>query len=422
MKLNKTLLSNFTSLSLLQISNYLIPLVTVPYLVRVLGPGKFGLVNFAAAFTAYFATLTDYGFNLSAPREVSINRNNRDELNKIFNVVMTIKSLLAVTSFIILLAIVESIAKFSENRSVYYLSFGLVLGQAIFPQWFFQGIEKMKHIAAITVLFRACSVVFIFLLVRTETDFLSLILINSLTQIMIGFTGIAFVMKRYKLKYELPEPGDFLYKIKEGWHIFISTSAINLYTTSNTFILGLFASQSAVGYFAAADKIRISIQSLYAVVSNTIYPHVSLLINESLNNGIKFISKVIKSIGPLALISSIMTFVFAEEIILIILGSEYTNSILVLKIISFLPFLIFLSNVTGIQIMLNAGFQKEFSMIIIVAAAINIILSIIIVPIYLEIGSSISMVFTEVFVTASMTLFLLKRGINIFRNRISLKG
>lgn len=410
----KKLAINFSSLTILQISNYLIPLITIPYLVRVLGTEKYGLINFAAAFIAYFVTLTDYGFNLSAPREISVNRNDSNKLVEIISSVVVIKTILFLVSAVILITLVESISIFKLDRAVYYLSFLFVLGNVIFPQWFFQGIEDMKYITIINVVFKSCATILIFIVIKNQSDYLKLIAINSGMQILIGLAGMLFLIFKFKMKLVIPSISNLLYYLKDARHIFYSTAAINLYTTSNTFILGLFASQSAVGYFAAADKIRIAFQSLFAIVSNTIYPHVSLLIKESLNAGIKFISKIIKTVGSLALVSSILTFVFAEEIILIFLGSEYANSIFVLKIISFLPFLIFLSNVTGIQIMLNAGFQKEFSLIIIFAAVINIILSIIIVPIYFEIGSAVSVLITEIFVTTAIIIFLRKNGVSLF--------
>ncbi len=111
----------------------------------------------------------------------------------------------------------------------------------------------------------------------------------------------------------------------------------------------------------------------------------------------------------------VLLFFFAEEIILIVLGENYIQSIIILKIISFLPFIIFLSNVSGIQTMLNLGFKREFANILIVAGIFNIILSFILVPYYFGIGTSISVVLTEVIVTFQMLLFLKKRNINIFK-------
>lgn len=405
LKINKTLVSNITSLTVLQTFNYLIPLITLPYLVRVLGPSKFGLVNFAAAFIAYFITLTDYGFNLSATKDISTNRGNTERVNEIFSSVMIIKLCLITISIIILHFIISSFRLFAEHQYVYYLSFLIVLGYALFPIWFFQGIEEMKYISIITIAVRLISVIFIFSYVIEENDFLVLIGINGFTQLVIGLIGLCVVIIKYHVKFRIQSLEILKHHFYNGGYIFLSTVAINLYTTTNTVILGLFASNTIVGYFTAADKVRMALQSAFSTLSQAVYPHLSFLFKQSFNHGMKFIYRLIKFVGSLAIITSLIFFIFAEKIIMVLFGDQYLESVMILRIIAFLPFIIFLSNVYGIQVMLNLGFKKEFSMIIASAALINLILSLILVPVLFEVGTSISIILTEVFVTGSVFLF-----------------
>ncbi|MCG6913284.1 oligosaccharide flippase family protein, partial [bacterium BMS3Abin03] len=140
----RSLIQSFTSLSILQIANYLFPLIVLPYVVRVLGPAKYGLINFAAAFVAYFSLICDYGFNLSGTKTISLIRNEKEKLSRTFSAILTIKIIFVILSFLILVLVVFTIPFFKSNWDLYLLSFGIVLGTVLFPNWFYQGIEQMK--------------------------------------------------------------------------------------------------------------------------------------------------------------------------------------------------------------------------------------------------------------------------------------
>jgi len=405
----KILLENFTSLSILQILNYFIPLITLPYLVRVLGPANFGLVNFATAFIAYFITIVDYGFNLSAPKQISIHRDDKEKLNEIFNAVITIKFLLTIVSFMILYLLVISVPFFNQNDSVYYLTFLLVIGNTFFPFWFFQGIEKMKYITIISSVVKVASVFFIFFLVDKQEDYLVLIGINGVTQIIIALIGILVLFTKFDIRFRIQSIKTIKQYFLSGSSLFLSSAAINLYTTTNTFILGLFSNNTIVGYFTAADKIRQAIQSLYSIISQVIYPHLSRLFNLSLQEGLHFINKIIKYVGSILLILSIIVFFTAEQIVITVLGIEYYESIIILRIISFVPLITFISNIYGIQIMINMNYERNFGRIIISAAIINLLFSFTLVPFLYAVGTSLSILLTEIFVTSSVFLFVRRK-------------
>ena len=122
---SKKISANFMYLSILQGMNLLLPLITFPYLVRVLGIERFGLIMFAQAFIVYFSMLADYGFNLSGIREVSSNRNNKNKLIKIFSSIMIARFVLVLIGLIFLTIVVFSFEKFSQNWELYYLTFGV---------------------------------------------------------------------------------------------------------------------------------------------------------------------------------------------------------------------------------------------------------------------------------------------------------
>lgn len=412
------LIENIISLSAIQILNYLIPFFTLPYLVRILGPEKYGLINFATAFTGYFTILTDYGFNLSATQEISINRNDKQKVSEIFSSVITIKMILFTVSTIIFLIVVYSFYQFKENLILFFITFLSVFGTALFPLWFFMGIEKMRYILNINLSVRIVFTILIFILIKTENDYLKLALLNTITQVLIGLIGFVFVLNKFEISYSIPSLNQIRMQLKNGLNIFLSTISINLYTTSNTFILGLFAPLNVVGYFVAADKIRMAIQGIVSSVSQSIFPYVNKLLNESYELFISFNKKLFLIAFLSGTLISIFLFLFAKPIVEFILGNEYQPSIILLKIMAWLPLIIFLSNVLGIQTMLPMKKHKSFAIILFIAAVINLILSFILVPIYYEIGTVISVLITEVYVTFAFYVFVKFNKIKIVWNSI----
>ena len=416
---NRILFKNFSSLSLLQISQYIFPIITFPYLVRVLNPSGYGLVAFATAFVGYFTVLTDYGFNLSATRSISINRSDKDKVSKIFNSVLTVKLILFIVSIFIVIPIVFGFSKFSKDYEIYLISFLGVLGTTIFPVWFFQGVEKMSYISAISIFIKFLWVVAVFIFVKSYDDIIILVSLNAMSALLTGIIGIAAVKLNFDVKFIMPSWASIKEQFVDGWHYFVSQASVSLYTISNIFILGLFASDTIVGYFSAADKIRQAFQNLSATAGRTVFPHLSSEFERSKVAAFSFIKKYILTVGTITFITSFLLFIFATPIVLVVLGPGYESSIILLKIISFLPFIIFLSNVAGVQTMINMGFKKEFAKIILFAGIFNLIFSFILVPIYLSLGTAVIVLLTELLVTFQMVIFLRKKKIHVFKNLLS---
>ena len=410
-KEKKVLFENFFSLSFLQIANCILPLITLPYLVRVLGVEKFGLIAFAQAFIQYFNIFTDYGFNLSATREISINRENKDKISEIFSTVMVIKFSLLIISFLFFAGLVFSIPKFRVDSLIYVYSFGMVLGQVLFPVWFFQGMERMKYITFLNITAKLIFTISIFVFIRKTQDYTYVPLIISLGSLVAGVLGLWIVYKDFKINFVTPDFENIKHHFKEGWHIFISTAAISLYTTSNTVILGLLTNNTMVGYYSGADKIIRSAQRLLIPISQTIYPYISKLVADSKDKAVRFIKKALLLIGGGSFAVSLGIFVLAGPIVNILLGPQFRDSIIVLRILSFLPFIIALSNILGVQTMITFNMKEVFSKILIAAGFINIPLALILILFFKHIGLAVAVLTTESFVTLTMFLYLHKKGI-----------
>jgi PST family polysaccharide transporter len=276
-KTRRRLFENFLSLSFLQFANYIFPLINLPYLVRVLGPEKYGLIAFAQAFIGYFQILTDYGFNLSATREISINRENKEKVSEIFSSVMIIKFFLLLLSLGLMTIIVFSFKKFRQDWLIYYLAFGMVLGQTLFPIWFFQGMERMRYITFLNVLAKLIFTIAIFIFVKRSSDYLYVPLLNSLGFIVAGILALWIVFKDFGIRFKIVDADNIYKHLKDGWKIFLSVVSGNIYGQGHTFILGLLTSNKLVGYYAAAHRIVAALVSFSQPVAQSIFPYLARL-------------------------------------------------------------------------------------------------------------------------------------------------
>lgn len=372
---NKTLLQNFFSLGVLHTVNYILPLLTIPYLVRVLNPEYYGLIAYSSSIISFLILLTDYGFNLTATREVSLNRNNIIKLNQIFSSVLTIKLFLVTASLITLLIIVNSIPKLKEHSLLYYTHFGMVIGSFIQPIWLFQGLEKMKYVTIIDVGIKSVFTLSIFIFIKGPEDFLRVPLIYSLGSLTSGFLALILAYKKFNLNISIPRFSIIRNYLIDGWHIFISNIGVNLYTNGTIFILGFVTNNSTVGYFAATEKIIRAVRKLYAPIGQALFPSIGNRIKINKRQGIKFIIKSGFLIGFIMMITSSLLFFFAKEIITIILGDQYSQSITLLRIMAIIPLTYSINNIIGVQLLINLGYGKIYGTIVSIISIIGLILA-----------------------------------------------
>lgn len=402
----KRVLSNVFSLGSLQAANYLFPLIIAPYLIRVLGPEYYGLIAFSTATVTYFGLLTDYGFNLSATSQIALHRHDLHKLNEIFSAVMIVKFFLMLLSLILLILLVNSFNKFAEHSALYLITFTMVIGQFLFPVWLFQGMETMKYITYINLLTKAAFTLSIFIFVQSENDYLYVPLFTGIGAIISGIYALYFVRHKFGIRFSIQPFSLVKIQLIDGWHLFLSTIVMSLYTVSTTFILGLLTNNTVVGYFAAADKIILAAKGLFTPVIQALYPMLITKIQHDKPSATQWIKKVTVGMAAYTSIISLALLCFAQEIVMLLFGQAYTESVPLLKIMAFLPFFIGLSNVFGLLVMINYGFKKQFTAILTLSAILGLGLSLYFVPIFESRASASIIVVVEAIVTFIMWLFI----------------
>lgn len=398
--MKKKLFENFLSLGILQIVSYVMPLITLPYLSRVLGAEKFGLVFFVFAFMQYFMMLTDYGFGLSATREIAVNRHNKNNLSNIFSAVTVLKCLFLCISFFVLIIVVMIFPKLYNNLLILFLSFLMVVGNAIYPVWFFQGMERMKYITFLNILSKLIFLIMIFVFVKTSNDYVLVPLLNSLGFLVSGVIGLFVAIKEFKIKLYIPSKKSIIKQFKYSSEFFISRASLSMYTNTNTFCLGLIGSDLMVGYYVAAEKIYNALSGLQQPINGALYPYVAK------NHDILFYKRIFKVVCLLNIIVCSIVFIFAKEIITIFYGIEMVDAYKILRIFCCVAIVDIPNILMGFPFLGALGFTKEANISVIVASFVHIFgMGLLILFNRLDVYSIAYLVFVTICIVAGLRIY-----------------
>ena len=411
--MSRRVVGNAASVMAVQAGSYILPLVNVPYLLRVIGPEHYGLIAFSQAVMMYFVTLNDFGFNLSATRELAVRRDDPLLRSELYSTVMAIKCSLCLLSFVILCVLLHFVPRFHSNEGVFFASFGIVVGTMLFPQWFFQGIEKMYWISMVNLAANLIFTVGIYSLVRHSSDYLIAAVVQAAGKVLAGILGLIILFSTEHVKLSVPTLGQVRHRLADGWHLFMSSAAATLYTSSNAVVLGFVGGMTQVGYFSAAYKIFAAGQMLVSPMCQAIYPHVCSLAHRSSELAVNYLRKAMVVIGGITFFGGLLVLLLAKPIITIAVGSKYLASVPVLQLMAMTPFACAMNNIYGTQGMLNFGMRPQFSRIIVLSAFFNIAILIPLCFWYKAPGAAASALITETIVTLAMAKMLYGRGIDL---------
>lgn len=414
----KGLVKNVFSLSLVQIANYVFPFITIPIVSRIIGPDKFGVVNFAAAFMTYFTLLINFGFDLSATRAIAASKNSLEERNRIFNQVLLAKMVLFGASLVLFLVSLFTIPELRNEKSVAVFSFILCFSWVITPNWLYQAMQELSRIAMFNMATKVLFTIVVLWVIREKSDYIWLPLVTSVAQLLVGVYSFYYAVRRYKIQIKLPSLRPVLQMLWNERIIFFSMVVINLYTTTNVVMLGFLQSPDQVGYYTAGYRLIIILQQLIMMpLSQALFPFIGAAFAINREKGLDVIRQMLPVVNFITLGAAVVLFVIGPYMILLLYGNKFEPSIEVFRILTFLPVIIGFSNLLGIQTMLNLKMDKQFFRITAFGALSSIGLNFLLVTRYGFIGSALTWLITEIFITVSMYIVLSKSGISIIERK-----
>ncbi|MCD9508245.1 flippase [Photobacterium phosphoreum] len=398
------------SLLFVQGSNYLIPLLTLPYLSRVLGIEGFGKYGLTLSTIQYFILLIDFGFNLSATKKIAEVQDDKNKVSIIFYETLISKIILCIVSILFVVILVSTRLDNVFSSDLYY-SLIMLIGTVLLPMWFFQGIEKIPVISTLMVITKVLSLPFFFIFVKNSADVGIAILIQSSTNFFVGILSLIYIYRK-KLLCNIKYSSLSIYKsLHEASPIFLASFAISLYTMSTTIIISLSSNIVEVGLFSAADRLKGAVLGVFLIMGNVIYPRINKLLAENVNEAYKIIRMTFIIQGVLSVGIILFIFAFNKEIVSLFYSEEYKNAGIILVVLSFSILLVLESTVLGNYILLPHGHKKEYTILPMITAFIHIPLCVWLSHEYGAIGGAISIVIVETLSFIILLFVIIKKGL-----------
>lgn len=404
---NKKIINNFLSLSSLQLINYIFPLITFPYIISIIGIEKFGLLALATATVNYFGPIIDFGFNISATRDISKFRHNTKILSFIFSKILLIKIYLFLISFIVFTLLVYNINIFYEYKEVYFITFFVLLGTTLMPLWFFMGVEDMKYLAIFNFVSKLLFLCLLFILVQKQEDYWIIPLLLGIGNIIVAIISLKLIKDKYRLNFLYIPINKLIKEIFQKYHIFIVHYVPILYGNIIYTFLGVFTNNTTIGLFAIAEKIMMIGNSFIYMISSSFYP--SIVKNLSKLEGLKVI------ILTSGFILSIATYFFSNTISNFLVNDfSSVNSI---KIISISFIFTSIYALYGLTYLVSVKQDKLLKRINIYISSLGVIYSYFLIDNFILNGAIFSILISR-FLFAITSYFYFKRISNGKNNNI----
>jgi PST family polysaccharide transporter len=404
----KRLSVNFANFGLFQIINYIIPLVTIPFIVRIIGPEKFGVISIAYALTYYLWIIVDYGYNISGVQLISQNQDNTRICSQIVKNIFIIQIVLNLFCVIVLLLVINLYEPFSWYKNVFIYYFLVIPAHILLASWFYTGLEQVKYISLLSFISRIIYVILIFSIIRSEQDFILIPIFYSGSMLIGGIISLNIIVRKFKLNFGKTVPINIFSFLKRDRQIYISNIFMNLYRNSNILILSVFVNEASVGIYSAGEKIIRAIQTTFSPITQAFYPYISRITVTSKFQSQKVIKYILITISVLAGCIAMIIFLFSDFINHLAFGKNFQATARIMQIASPVIFFGVVNYIIGIIFMTNYSLKKEFSYSVITVGLFNIVICSILSYYYHTTGAAISYSLAEILLLLIMCAFIIK--------------
>ncbi len=361
LKNNKTILKNTGYLSIIEIIRLIMPFIALPYIIRTVGAGNYGTAVFAQTIISYFSIFINWGLDISAVKDVSVHRNEPNELNRIVSAVLSIKSLLLLCSFVVLLVGLWSIPYMAGHKTLFLFAFITCFSEILFPVWFYQGIEKMKYLTLV----RTSSIIFytiaVFCFIHAPEDYERIVLLQSLGNLLAGAISLYLLFVVNKVRLVRVGLDRLRSTFTDSFPFFMSRLSVILNNTMAKTMSGIFFSMEAVAAFDLAQKIAHVSLIPMQMLNQAVYPHIAKTLSKS------FVRKFLYVNISLSTVVATALFILAPFGIHFFAAEQLDESVSILRILTLWVLFGGMTTYIGSPVLVSFGYPKPFNISVILS-------------------------------------------------------
>lgn len=362
---NKQLIGNFSYITLLEVFLLLAPLITYPYLVRVLGIDNYGLIITAQVLASYASKIIDFGSNRVCAKHVSINRASKAKLSEIVSSVLVVRTVLWLICFAIYMAVVLVVPNYKSYIVLFLCSYFLTLNEVLFPQYFFQGMERMKYISIINIIVKLLFILLVFVLVKNESDMSIVPLMYAIGYALAGIFSMHIITSRMGLKLYIPSIEEMRIYVKDSLPIFATDMICTIKDKLSYFIIGAYCGMGEVVIYDLGLKINGLLIKPTQIVSTVLFPRFAK------NRNTKQLKTITFWVFVFAVAMVALTNVFLPFIVKFFIDESI--DLIPLRIFSLAPIVLSVSSFLSSNFFVAFGYNKYLLYSIIVTTIVYIV-------------------------------------------------
>ena len=396
---------NFAYKSVLTLSTYLINFITFPYVARVLGVERIGLVNFVDNTVNYFLLFATMGVGLLGVREIAAVKDDKERRDQVYSNVLALNLLFTLVSLGIYLLCVVTIPKLCQYDELFYIGTAKILFTVFLVEWFFTGVENFRYITLRSILIKVLYIISVFLFVRDTSDYRLYFILTVGVVVLNALINQLYILEFVRVRWNNIQLFKYL---KQNVTLGIYTLMTSMYLTFNVMYLGLVSNNTEVGYYTTAFKLYSVVLGFFTAFTNVMLPRMSsLLANGEKDRFQELVNRSFFMMATCCIPLILCSMILAPQIIYILSGPGYEGAILPMRIIMPAAFAVGMAQVLAIQVLMPMKKDKVLLVASIIGAVVSLLINLLVIPSLASAGSAIVLVCSEAVVTGTYVVYVL---------------